>query len=502
MKKRDIVFGLIVTLMLFLWNQYDSVDQLILIGSSENVVYNEDFSFDKNSEMTGFSESDYEMTIDYKYIPDKTVKIMLDDENEKMGFSNGNRFYLLDSVASKNILSLEIFSDIYEYNSPPGIQFEINGNQLDIQATDVSWNYKLLNGEIRTISFSEASTENYKVEEDSVMSFKFENEPQEIDIETSLGDQIQMVDSTFDILNIDEPVIYKMTALWENEDYYGQAEYTFKVQVDLPLRIQTDDHSAYPGDYIVINLMNANEDEEITIDQPFVNKVELWQMDKDKIAIIPIDYWTKTGDYEIRVSSNQLAEDLILPIEIQKREFATQYLYIDETIASETRNDAAYEEYNLYMIPARTNTQDKALFEGLFIQPVEGRISTEFGMYRYVNDSITSYRHSGLDIAIDRGTPIMATNSGVVNLAQQLILTGNTIVIDHGLGIFSTYFHMDSLNVENGQMVTKGDIIGTVGSTGFSTGPHLHWTMSYYRTNLDPYLFIKKPILELKKEVN
>ena len=123
-------------------------------------------------------------------------------------------------------------------------------------------------------------------------------------------------------------------------------------------------------------------------------------------------------------------------------------------------------------------------------------------MYRYVNDSITSYRHSGLDIAIDRGTPIMATNSGVVNLAQQLILTGNTIVIDHGLGIFSTYFHMDSLNVENGQMVTKGDIIGTVGSTGFSTGPHLHWTMSYYRTNLDPYLFIKKPILELKKEVN
>ena len=197
-----------------------------------------------------------------------------------------------------------------------------------------------------------------------------------------------------------------------------------------------------------------------------------------------------------------MAEDLILPIEIQKREFATQYLYIDETIASETRNDAAYEEYNLYMIPARTNTQDKALFEGLFIQPVEGRISTEFGMYRYVNDSITSYRHSGLDIAIDRGTPIMATNSGVVNLAQQLILTGNTIVIDHGLGIFSTYFHMDSLNVENGQMVTKGDIIGTVGSTGFSTGPHLHWTMSYYRTNLDPYLFIKKPILELKKEVN
>lgn len=97
-----------------------------------------------------------------------------------------------------------------------------------------------------------------------------------------------------------------------------------------------------------------------------------------------------------------------------------------------------------------------------------------------------------MDIAAPRGTPIKATNTGKVELAMNLILTGNTIVIDHGLGVFSVYFHCDTLDVKEGQMVERGEEIATVGSTGFSTGPHLHWTMSIFDQNIEPEWIIDK----------
>ena len=116
-------------------------------------------------------------------------------------------------------------------------------------------------------------------------------------------------------------------------------------------------------------------------------------------------------------------------------------------------------------------SSDEDLTDGDYILPTTGRLSTEYGETRYVNGSPTSYRHSGLDIATPRGTPVYATNSGKVLLATPLILTGNTILIDHGQGIFSTYFHLNKLTVKEGEMVKNGDLIGEVGTTGFSTGP-------------------------------
>lgn len=172
-----------------------------------------------------------------------------------------------------------------------------------------------------------------------------------------------------------------------------------------------------------------------------------------------------------------------------------RYLTIDKNVASSTRNDAAYEEYAKYFTPMRDASIDEKLWDGTFIQPVEGRISTEFGEMRYVNGSLTSYRHSGIDIAAPTGTEIVAPNSGYVKLSRSLILTGETIVIDHGYGIFSIYFHMDSRSVMAGDSVEKGQLIGTVGTTGFSTGPHLHWTMSHYKTNLSPWLFMDRELI-------
>lgn len=128
-----------------------------------------------------------------------------------------------------------------------------------------------------------------------------------------------------------------------------------------------------------------------------------------------------------------------------------------------------------------------------FIWPIEGRISGRFGRQRIYNGS-PGAPHSGTDIAAPQGTPIKAPAAGLVVFAEpDLYLTGGTILIDHGHGIGSNFLHLSRLDVQPGQRVEQGDIIGRVGATGRATGPHLHWGLTWFDTRLDPQLLDLPP---------
>jgi len=122
-----------------------------------------------------------------------------------------------------------------------------------------------------------------------------------------------------------------------------------------------------------------------------------------------------------------------------------------------------------------------------FYRPVKGgRISSVFGSQRILNGEPKS-PHNGVDIALPKGTDVFAMADGKVQLTgDDFYYSGNTILIDHGLGLSSIYIHLNEINVEKGQMVKKGEKIGTVGSTGRSTGPHLHWGVQWYGNRIDP----------------
>ena len=177
-------------------------------------------------------------------------------------------------------------------------------------------------------------------------------------------------------------------------------------------------------------------------------------------------------------------------IEVVAHSYHIQRLTVDPKVEKETRNDAAYAEFAKYFTPVRKQSEPNRYYTEPFIWPTSGRLTTEFGQTRYINGAPASSRHSGLDIAAPTGKVVKAANSGKVVLARRLILTGNTVVIDHGEGLFSVYYHMNGLSVKTGEIVGRGQQIGTVGSTGFSTGPHLHFTMSYYTMNIEPGFFI------------
>ncbi|HET9034364.1 MAG TPA: M23 family metallopeptidase [Dokdonella sp.] len=139
---------------------------------------------------------------------------------------------------------------------------------------------------------------------------------------------------------------------------------------------------------------------------------------------------------------------------------------------------------------ARERNDDRTDFTESFIRPIDGRISGRFGNQRIYNGKPGS-AHSGMDIAAATGTPVKAPASGIVSFADaDLYLTGGTIVIDHGFGFSSNFLHLSRLDVNVGDRVEQGQIIGAVGSTGRATGPHLHWGMNWFTVRIDPQLVL------------
>ena len=134
-----------------------------------------------------------------------------------------------------------------------------------------------------------------------------------------------------------------------------------------------------------------------------------------------------------------------------------------------------------------TKTQN---FLNGFQWPILGRISGVYGSQRVLNGKPRS-PHNGVDIAAPKGSTVLATAKGTIALVHQdMFYSGKTVMIDHGHGLSSIYIHMSEILVKQGQLVTKGEAIGAVGMTGRTTGPHLHWGISLFRTHLDPMLIV------------
>ncbi|MPZ98260.1 MAG: peptidoglycan DD-metalloendopeptidase family protein [Dehalococcoidia bacterium] len=130
-------------------------------------------------------------------------------------------------------------------------------------------------------------------------------------------------------------------------------------------------------------------------------------------------------------------------------------------------------------------------WDGLMRQPVAGVMTTQFGQGRSINGGPVGGFHTGTDLANELGTPVAAAAPGRVSWAGEMPIRGNAVIIDHGAGVKTGYHHLDSIVVEVGQSVGAGDIIGLMGSTGLSTGPHLHWELTIYGVNVDPMTWTK-----------
>jgi murein DD-endopeptidase MepM/ murein hydrolase activator NlpD len=207
-------------------------------------------------------------------------------------------------------------------------------------------------------------------------------------------------------------------------------------------------------------------------------------------AYVPVWYAQNPGNYSIKVKIGD--REYTDSVTVKARKFGEQHMTMSAATASATIGASnANEDYNQKVTPTYSTAEPVRYWEGTFIQPVSGRITTEFGLYRYTDytdgSSRRVTRHTGVDISAVTGTPVPASNAGKVVYAGDVIMTGGTIVVDHGGGLKSYYFHLSSVDCAIGDIVEKGQIIGKVGSTGYSTGAHLHVEFKIGSYSLSPW---------------
>lgn len=178
-------------------------------------------------------------------------------------------------------------------------------------------------------------------------------------------------------------------------------------------------------------------------------------------------------------------------ITLEKREYNIQRIdgLEQKMVTPPAEVTARIKQDNINVANARSgNTDLDALFTR-FEWPAKGVISGVYGSQRILN-GVPKWPHYGLDIANETGTPVYAPVDGVVTMADDLYYSGNTLILDHGMRVFSTFLHMDTITVEMGETVKQGEQIGTIGSTGRSTGPHLDWRINLGNIRLDPQTVI------------
>ncbi len=204
-------------------------------------------------------------------------------------------------------------------------------------------------------------------------------------------------------------------------------------------------------------------------------------------AQIGTGYLVNPGTYNLNVMIGDVNVNEV--ITINAAEYGRQDLTISSTTVANTSGAEHLQAYRDAIYPLYETFDDVIYWQEPFMKPVDGdKINTEYGIYRYTNGSSSYERHAGIDYDGEQDDNIYAANSGRVVFASFLDVTGNTIVIEHGAGLKTYYYHLNEIYVENGAMVQIGDVIGGMGTTGYSTGDHLHYEVRIGNISINPHL--------------
>ena len=260
--------------------------------------------------------------------------------------------------------------------------------------------------------------------------------------------------------------------------------------------VQLPEASPVPGGIISIAIADASEkppnvffnDKRVLV----VKNNHLW------FAVVGISLSEKPGNHQITLKSDG-QQNLLIEFVVQSKDYPAQYITLkNKRMVNPNPDDLARIKRERAPIKKALRTwRETDDVDTNFALPVQGRLSSPFGLKRFFNNQPRN-PHSGLDIAAPAGTPITAPAPGVIINTGNYYFNGNTVLLDHGQGLISGYFHMQNIKVKSGQWVSRGDKLGTVGATGRVTGPHLHWNIYLNRSKVDPALFISNHLKRIE----
>jgi murein DD-endopeptidase MepM/ murein hydrolase activator NlpD len=250
------------------------------------------------------------------------------------------------------------------------------------------------------------------------------------------------------------------------------------------LTITARSRAVAPGEIVILTITSTTPMAAPTVrvfDQqlsPFAVDDRTWRV------LVGIDLDVKPGKHPVTVEAG--AERLTHTLAVVPKQFPTRLLKVDEAFVNppESEQKRIAEERELVAAIWKSSAPD-ALWKGPFVRPVPEAANSAFGT-RSVFNGQPRGAHGGADFPSPAGTPVKAPNAGRVVLVRNLYYSGNTVIVDHGLGVFSYFAHLSEMSVAEGERVATGATVGRVGATGRVTGPHLHWTVRVGGARVDP----------------
>jgi len=211
-------------------------------------------------------------------------------------------------------------------------------------------------------------------------------------------------------------------------------------------------------------------------------------------GFVGIDMSTRPATYEIRVVATGRDSRIYssaLSLKVEKVDFGIQKLSLPSSMVDLDAKTLARVDKEARQLKALFQAfRNERIWRGAFVRPVEGEISAAFGLSRIINGQHRS-PHTGIDLRAKEGTPVLACNRGMVVLVDQLFFSGKSVILDHGWGLYSMYFHLSEALVKEGDRINTGAMLGRVGSTGRSTKPHLHWGIRINGARVDPLSLLR-----------
>jgi murein DD-endopeptidase MepM/ murein hydrolase activator NlpD len=258
-------------------------------------------------------------------------------------------------------------------------------------------------------------------------------------------------------------------------------------QPDRSIQVSTQARSMRPGEVVVLT---------ITLPQPAdIVRVRVFERDVPAYldganwrAIVGIDLDVKPGTYQVTVESGMEPNVArgTYDLRVGPRTFRTRRLTVDQAFVTPPASEQPRIEREAALLAATWASSAPArLWTTAFVRPVPHTANSAFGTRSIFNGKPRN-AHGGADFLSPAGTPISAPNAGRIAVARSLYYSGNTVIIDHGLGVFSMLAHLSRIDVQEGDVVTPGQRVGLVGATGRVTGAHLHWAVRAGDARVDP----------------
>lgn len=208
-------------------------------------------------------------------------------------------------------------------------------------------------------------------------------------------------------------------------------------------------------------------------------------------AVVGLPLNLAPGNYTLKVSADEPDGARSEPFTVEAKDYPAQHVTIrDKRKVTPSALDMERIEREQKIITAvKRHWRDEPQPDLALRLPAPGPLSSRFGLRRYFNGQARN-PHSGLDVAVGSGTPVVAAANGVVADTGDYFFNGSTVFVDHGQGLITMYCHLQRIDVQPGEPVAGGQVVGLSGKSGRASGPHLHWTVMLNGTSVDPELFI------------